>query len=124
MYWTKTESFESIKRYIGMNFDGLKDKIIQMLEGEPLPIWVQAFNNTMNELNDVNDVLTLLIHLGYLGYNNVTKTAFIPNEEVRQLLECAVRSLGWQDMILVGVNYDKDAKDKVHECIIEDWQKE
>ncbi len=245
MYWTKTESFESIKRYIGMNFDGLKDKIIQMLEGEPLPIWVQAFNNTMNELNDVNDVLTLLIHLGYLGYNNVTKTAFIPNEEVRQLLECAVRSLGWQEvmkaidqsesfmnavksrnadkagdilrrmhsevtsilkyndenslscalgfaiyagrkdytviremptgegfadivmiprsdrdvpamivelkwdkdaetaiyqakqrhypqgleyyqgnMILVGVNYDKDAKDKVHECIIEDWQKE
>ncbi len=31
----------------------------------------------------------------------------------------------YQDnMVLVGVNYDKDAKDKVHECIIEDWMKE
>jgi len=99
MYWTKTESFESIKKYIGMNFDGLKDKIIQMLEGEPLKIWIEAFNNTMHELNDANDVMTLLIHLGYLAYDEDHKTAFIPNEEVRQLLECAVRNLGWQEVM-------------------------
>lgn len=28
-YWTKTESFEALKIYIDLNFDGLKDNIIQ-----------------------------------------------------------------------------------------------
>ncbi len=99
MYWTKTESFESIKKYIGMNFDGLKDKLIKMLEGEPQPIHVHKFNNTMHELNDANDVITLLIHLGYLGYDENYKTSFIPNEEVRQVLECAVEDCGWQEVM-------------------------
>ncbi|MCD7835312.1 MAG: AAA family ATPase, partial [Lachnospiraceae bacterium] len=33
-YWTQTETFESLKEYIGMDFDGLKDAIIKMLGGE------------------------------------------------------------------------------------------
>ena len=99
MYWTKTESFESIKKYIGMNFDGLKDKIIQMLEGALQPVRVSKFNNTMHELNGAEDVITLLIHLGYLGYDENNKAAFIPNEEVRQLLECAVDDCGWQEVM-------------------------
>ena len=32
-YWTSTETYESLKWYIGMNFDGLKDAIIQMIAG-------------------------------------------------------------------------------------------
>ncbi len=99
MYWTQTESFDSVKRYIGMNFDGLKDKIVQMLEGDYLPIRVHKFNNTMHDLDSADDVITLLIHLGYLGYDEENRSAFIPNEEVRQLLECAVDSLGWQEVM-------------------------
>ena len=30
-YWTNTTSYESLKEYISMNFDGLKDRIVQML---------------------------------------------------------------------------------------------
>ncbi len=99
MYWTQTESFDSIKKYIGMNFDGLKDKIVQMLEGEPQRVRVHKFNNTMHDLNSAEDVITLLIHLGYLGYDEEHKTSFIPNEEVRQLLECAVEDCGWQEVM-------------------------
>ena len=32
-YWTETETYESLKYYIGMNEDGLKDAIISMLGG-------------------------------------------------------------------------------------------
>ena len=31
-----------------------------------------------------DDILTLLVHLGYLTYDFDTKTAWIPNKEVRQ----------------------------------------
>ena len=33
-YWTTTGAYDSVKTYIQMNFDGLKDDIIRMLAGE------------------------------------------------------------------------------------------
>jgi len=32
-YWTQAEAYESLKFYIEMNFDGLKDDIVKMLCG-------------------------------------------------------------------------------------------
>lgn len=81
-----------------MNFDGLKEAICKMLAGENFPVDVNSFNNSMTDLNDLNDILTLLIHIGYLGYNKKDKTAFIPDEEVRQLLKSAVQSSGWDQV--------------------------
>jgi hypothetical protein len=46
-----------------------------------------------------DDVLTYLIHLGYLGYNPVNKTAFVPNEEIRQELNVATNSTKWNEFI-------------------------
>ena len=40
-----------------------------------------------------------MIHLGYLGYNEVKKTAFVPNEEIRQELTTAVESKHWNEML-------------------------
>ena len=39
-----------------------------------------------------------MIHLGYLGYNQKTKTAFVPNEEIRQELANAIESRKWDEM--------------------------
>ena len=39
-----------------------------------------------------------MIHLGYLGYNQDIKTAFLPNEEIRQELNIAVESKKWNEM--------------------------
>ena len=30
-YWTQTETYEALKVYIDMNFDGLKEAVIEML---------------------------------------------------------------------------------------------
>ena len=33
-YWTTTETYESLRDYIDLNMDGLKDAIIDMLGGK------------------------------------------------------------------------------------------
>ena len=37
--------------------------------------------------------LTYMIHLGYLGYDQNRRSAFVPNEEIRQELTLAVREI-------------------------------
>ena len=98
MYWTKTESFESLKHLISANFDHLKERIVQMLNGEFAHVNVDKFNNTLYDIDSADDVLTLLIHIGYLGYDAATETAFIPNEEVRRLIRNAVEDCGWLEV--------------------------
>lgn len=83
-YWARTETYEALKVYIELNEDGLKESIVQMLGGAHVPVDVETFRNDMTSIKRRDDVLTLLIHLGYLAYDQTAKTAFIPNEEVRQ----------------------------------------
>jgi hypothetical protein len=89
-YWTQSETYESLKIYIEMDFDGLKEAIVQMLGGARYRIEVGSFQNDMTNINDKDDVLTLLVHLGYLAYDSVEHTIYIPNEEIRQEFICAV----------------------------------
>ena len=49
-YWTETETYESLKLYIGMNQDGLKDAIISMLGGQRCKINTQTFQNDMSNI--------------------------------------------------------------------------
>ena len=89
-YWTQTETYEALKIYIDMNYDGLKDAIIQLLAGENVPINPERFQNDMTTFASKDDVLTLMIHLGYLGYNQEESTCYIPNKEVRSSFVNAV----------------------------------
>lgn len=63
-YWTSTETYEALKIYIGMNFDGLKDKVTKLIAGEEIMIDPDGFTNDMTSFSDADDVLTLLVHLG------------------------------------------------------------
>lgn len=83
-YWSQTSTFESIRPFINMDFDGLRAAIIEMLSGDAVAVNALTFQNDMINLKCRDDVMTLLIHLGYLAYNPQKKMAFIPNEEVRQ----------------------------------------
>ena len=94
-YWTKTESFEALKIYIDLNFDGLKDNIIQMLAGKEVYIDTSSFENDMSTLGFKDDVLTLLIHLGYLGYNQKNQTCYIPNKEVMDSFFTSIKNSDW-----------------------------
>ena len=73
-YWTQTETYEALKIYIDMNYDGLKDAIIRLLAGESVLINPERFQNDMTSFAGKDDVLTLMIHLGYLGYNREDST--------------------------------------------------
>ena len=53
----------------------------------------------MVSFKNKDDVLTALVHLGYLGYNQIYKTIFIPNEEIRQEFVNSVSEDKWNDLI-------------------------
>ena len=97
-YWTTTGAYDSVITYIQMNFDGLKDDIIRMLSGEPVPVTTTTFQNDMHMVNSRNDVLTVLIHLGYLSYDRDTNKCYIPNKEVADEMNNAVNATAWTQL--------------------------
>ncbi|MCD8083661.1 MAG: ATP-binding protein [Clostridiales bacterium] len=95
-YWTASETYESLKKYIEMDFDGLKSAIVRMLGGEKVKVAINTFQNDMTSFHNKDDVLTLLIHLGYLTYDSFAEKISIPNLEVAGAFGDAVRSTNWE----------------------------
>lgn len=98
-YWSRTETYESLKTYIAMDFDGLRQLIVDMLGGQRRSIDVETFQNDITSFHSADDVITLLIHMGYMAYDSKTKEVFIPNDEVRSVFLRAVRNDGWEEVI-------------------------
>ena len=94
-YWTNTASYESLKDYILMNFNGLRDSVVEMLTGGKCTVDTRTFQNDMTSIRNRDDVLTMLIHLGYLAYDADKGEAYIPNEEVRSVFVKAVEESNW-----------------------------
>lgn len=94
-YWTSTSAYDSISTYIQMNFDGLKDDIINMLAGGRCHVNTTGFTNDLKMIRSKDDVLTVLIHLGYLSYDLEEEDCHIPNKEVRLELEQAIKLSSW-----------------------------
>lgn len=97
-YWNQTETFEALRMYIDMNFDGLKDDVLRMMVGESVPVNTGSFANDMVTFHSEDDVLTLLVHLGYLGYDFERKCVFIPNNEIKGEYVNAVSVSQWGDV--------------------------
>lgn len=97
-YWNQTETFEALREYIDMNFDGLKDDVLSMMAGEMVPVNTGSFSNDMTTFHSEDDVLTLLIHLGYLGYDFSHKSVFIPNNEIHGEFVNAVSVSHWGEV--------------------------
>lgn len=110
-YWSQTETYEALKIYINMNFDGLKDAIIGMLGGIRCKVNPRTFQNDMTTFQGKDDVLTLLVHLGYLGYDMERKEVFIPNQEVEYEFASAIQGAGWEEVIkAIESSEDKSAQ--------------
>ena len=90
-FWPSTEAYQLICGYIEMNFDGLQDDIVRAIGGASVRVDPDGFQNDMVTILSRDDVLTLLIHLGYLTYDARTRTARVPNDEVRAELARTVR---------------------------------
>ena len=65
-FWASTGAFDTVADYIQMNYDGLKNDIINMLAGGHCEVDPTGFKNDMSVVHDKDDVFTVLIHLGYL----------------------------------------------------------
>ncbi len=100
-YWTSTETYEALKIYMDMDFDGLRGDIVQMLGGGRVGVNTRSFQNDMRTFETKDDVLTLLIHLGYLGYDSEKREAFIPNKEIIEEFENAMSVGGWAEVMRV-----------------------
>lgn len=80
--WTRTKTDEALGKYIDMNFDGLKDVVLRMMNGEGVSINSEKIQNDVTALDSRDDVLVLLVHLGYLAFDRRTSIVFIPNAEM------------------------------------------
>lgn len=117
-YWTQTETYEALKIYIDLNYDGLKDAIIEMLAGQRVCIHTERFQNDMTTFVSKDDVLTLLVHLGYLAYDSDSSEVFIPNTEIRGEFRNAITGDHWKDIVtaletsdrLLRATWDGDAE--------------
>lgn len=97
-YWKNTSAFSVINRFITINYDGLKDDVLEMLSGGKVPVDVETFQNDFSIIESKDDALTALIHLGYLGYDAEEKEAYIPNFEVAKAYQAALKGCGWAEV--------------------------
>ncbi len=95
-FWSKTGAYDSVSTYIEMNFEGLRDDIINMLAGGRCSVDTTGFSNDMHDVRLKDDVLTVLIHLGYLSYDQMEEECYIPNKEVGMEMVNAVKSRNWK----------------------------
>jgi hypothetical protein len=133
-YWTQSGTYESLKAYICMDFDGIKETVVQMLESPNYTKTINStrFQNDAHTFTTADDVFTLLVHLGYLGYNYITNEIFIPNKEVESIFRDSIHDPVWSGLIDVHSiskelldnvwNFNAgrvaDAVEKIHQKII------
>jgi hypothetical protein len=122
-YWTSTETYEALKVYIELDYEGLRDTVTALLAGEGHIIDSSRFANDMTTFAKADDVLTLLAHLGYLGYRQgVTASpfegeVFVPNREIQKEFLNAMEGNKWPEVIraieasktLLQATWEKDA---------------
>lgn len=97
-YWSQTGTYEVVVPLINMDFDGLKQAIIEMVSGSTVEVDTGTFQNDTVSFSSRDDVITYLIHLGYLAYDQRKQCAFIPNEEIRQELLAATKKTKWNEL--------------------------
>ena len=82
-----------------MNFDGLKDDVIEMLGGGRCRVNPDKFQNDMVTFKSKDDVFALLIHLGYLAFDHDRREVYIPNAEVRSEFVNAIEGNEWNTVV-------------------------
>lgn len=110
-YWAKTETFESLRVYIDMDFDGVRNDLAFMLGGGECKINPLSFQNDMTSIASKDDVFTLFVHLGYLSFNSENSTVRIPNKEVRQEFLTAIKNSSRKEISKMILDSEKLLED-------------
>ncbi len=103
-YWSKTSSNEEVIRLINTDFDGIKNDIMNLIEGARVQFDCGNFQNDMVTIEEKDDVFSLLVCLGYLGCSDVAegededlKLAYVPNKEIKRALMGIIRKQEWYE---------------------------
>lgn len=114
-YWSDTASYYPVKDSISLNFSGLKEDIIDLVNGNSLKgVDITRFNNENSVFSSKDSVIVYLIHLGCLAYNSKLNEVYVPNEEVRRELLKSLDDCAWKEYIEVIKN-SKNFLEKVFE---------
>ena len=98
-FWASTGAYDTVAHYIQMNYEGLKDDVVNMLAGGRCYVDPTGFLNDMSVIRSKDDVLTVLIHLGYLSYDWRNSECYIPNREVAGEMVNAVKANNWSHVV-------------------------
>ena len=90
-YWVKTSSFDSLQRYIDMDFTGVKEAFEKLLNGGEKQVNTLRYGTNLYDVENDDELFTLLIHLGYVAYDMSSQAVRLPNMEVRIEITEAVR---------------------------------
>ena len=85
-------------RLINLNFDGIKNDIIHLIEGSAMQFNCQTFRNDMASIENKDDIFSLLVWLGYLGCIDVGdgyRLAYVPNHEIKTAIASLAKSQPW-----------------------------
>ena len=92
--WWGTSSVHAFDDCIINNFDGIRDVLSDILNGNHYTIDSNHLNQfRWEEIKSKDDVLTALIYFGYLTYNRITGKCHVPNNETKGRLSSHVSSL-------------------------------
>ena len=97
-YWTQTSAIEAVTNYMNYDNGELKDTICKMILGDKVDVDVSEFGNDLTKVDSADSALTVLIHLGYLAYDKKLKVCYIPNYEIKQEFERALKKLNWGEI--------------------------
>ena len=91
-YWSGTSTYAVVAEKISMNFGGIKEDVISMLAGKRVSLNAEMYDNTMSGFRSRDDVFAFLIHLGYLAYDAEERECYIPNREIHQEWQKAIKN--------------------------------
>ena len=119
-YWRGTSANREAARLINLNYQGLKEDIILLIDGEQIRFNCASFKNDMKSFNNKDDIISLLVCLGYLGCvdsdiqdaknddknqndadnafeekDEDIRIAYVPNREIRKALVMLVNQENW-----------------------------
>lgn len=131
-----------MREYISMNFEGLRDLVVQMFSCARCIVDIGTFQNDMTSFKSRDDVLTALIRempsgkgyadMVFLPRKYSTRPALIIELKYGQSAESAIAQIKERqyaetlrnyhgNLLLVGISYDRESKK--HCCIIEEQEK-
>ena len=97
-YWVSTSSIEAVTNYMNYDNGELKDIITSLIAGNKVDLDVTDFENDLTRIISKDAALTVLIHLGYLAYDRENEQCYIPNYEIRQELNSAIKRMKWEEI--------------------------